>query len=164
MMDILGLHAFWICFHGTEKGKLSKWRIWHYSALTLSCNIYRSKTPFSEHFNLKTAPAKALFLIENNVGAAAVQKNVYILSNIVQIFINKMNWAILKTCYGFPTEPASFIFQHKFVLTLKFFMNCTLCFLWIAMSRLFSTDLFEKEMRCRIFFLGLILEHSSNEM
>ena len=154
MMDILGLHAFWICFHGTEKGKLSKWRIWHYSALTLSCNIYTSKTPFSEHFNLKTAPAKGLFLFENNVGAATVQKNVP-----HPVKQNELGY-ILKTCYGFPTEPASFIFQHKFVL-IKFCLNCTLCFLWFAVSRLFSTDLFEKEMRCRLFFFGLILEGSS---
>ena len=106
MMDILGLHAFWICFHGTEKGKLSKWRIWHYSALTLSCNIYRSKTPFSERFNLKTAPAKVLFLIENNVGAATVQKNVP-----HPVKQNELGF-ILKTCHGFPTEPASFIFHN----------------------------------------------------
>ena len=155
MMDILGLHAFWICFHGTEKGKLSKWRIWHYSALTLSCNIYTSKTPVSGHFKLKTAPpAKALFLFENNVGAATVQKNVP-----HPVKQNELGY-ILKTCHGFPTEPASFIFQHKFVL-IKFCLNCTLCFLWFAVSRLFSTDLFEKEMRCRIFFFGLIFEHSS---
>ena len=102
MMDILGLHAFWICFHGTEKGKLSKWRIWHYSALTLSCNIYRSKTPFSERFNLKTAPAKVLFLIENNVGAATVQKNVpHPVENPSNLYIQNELGYILKPVMSF---------------------------------------------------------------
>ena len=43
-MDILCLHAFWICFHGREKENVLKWWIWHYLANSPSCNIYRSKT------------------------------------------------------------------------------------------------------------------------
>ena len=162
MMDILGLHAFWICFHGTEKGKLSKWRIWHYSALTLSCNIYTSKTPFSEHFNLKTAPAKALLLFENNEGAATVEKNVpHPVENPSDLYIQNELGYILKPVMSFLPN------QHPLYFNINLFWFWS--FSWSVLC-VFSDSLcldsfpricLKKKCAAEFFFSGLILEHSS---